>query len=99
MGPSCPTLREQVTPTSSGNGDRAAGVLLQRRACVLFNEPGEPMRRNTSTILPPPSDFPVPMPDTIPPSESESGTWRVLVAEIVETVRPPRRSPDDDGSH
>jgi hypothetical protein len=40
-----------------------------------------------STILPPPSDFPVPMPE--PAAEvPESGYWRQLVELTKETVRP-----------
>lgn len=43
----------------------------------------------TTTILPPPSDFPVPMPE--PAAESpESGSWRSLVELTKETVRPGR---------
>ena len=46
----------------------------------------EPMSR-TTTILPPPSDFPVPMPE--PAAESpESSSWRALVELTRETVRP-----------
>ena len=41
----------------------------------------------TSTILPPPSDFPVPMPE--PASDTpDSGEWRTLVEVTKETVRP-----------
>jgi hypothetical protein len=44
------------------------------------------MSRN-STILPPPSDFPIPMPE--PAAESpESGEWRALIELTKETVRP-----------
>jgi hypothetical protein len=43
----------------------------------------------TTTILPPPSDFPVPMPE--PAAEPpESGSWRALVELTKETVRPGR---------
>ena len=45
------------------------------------------MLRTTSTILPPPSDYPVPMPeiaDAVPTSEP----WRHLVELTKETVRP-----------
>jgi hypothetical protein len=45
------------------------------------------MSRTTSTILPPPSDFPVPMPE-LPPAEPDSGQWRALVEVTKETVRP-----------
>jgi hypothetical protein len=46
----------------------------------------EPMSR-TTTILPPPSDFPVPMPE--PAAESpESSSWRALVELTIDTVRP-----------
>lgn len=41
----------------------------------------------TSTILPPPSDFPVPMPE-VAPSEPDSGPWRALVEVTRDTVRP-----------
>jgi hypothetical protein len=45
------------------------------------------MSRRTTTILPPPSDFPVPMPE--PAAElPESGSWRSLVELTKETVRP-----------
>ncbi len=41
----------------------------------------------TTTILPPPSDFPVPMPE--PAAESpESRSWRALVELTIDTVRP-----------
>ena len=46
-----------------------------------------PMSRTTSTILPPPSDFPVPMPEMVP-AEPDSGTWRALVEVTKDTVRP-----------
>jgi hypothetical protein len=45
------------------------------------------MLRTTSTILPPPSDYPVPMPElseAIPDSEE----WRDLVEITRDTVRP-----------
>jgi hypothetical protein len=43
----------------------------------------------TTTILPPPSDFPVPMPE--PATElPDSGSWRALVELTKETVRPGR---------
>jgi hypothetical protein len=45
------------------------------------------MSRTTSTMLPPPSDFPVPMPD-VPPSEPDTGAWRALLEITRETVRP-----------
>jgi hypothetical protein len=45
------------------------------------------MSRTTSTILPPPSDFPVPMPEMVP-AEPDSGTWRALVEVTKDTVRP-----------
>jgi hypothetical protein len=45
------------------------------------------MRRTSTTILPPPSDFPVPMPE--PAAEShDSDTWRALVELTIDTVRP-----------
>ena len=41
----------------------------------------------TSTILPPPSDIPVPMPE--PAGDTpDSGEWRTLVELTKETVRP-----------
>jgi hypothetical protein len=41
----------------------------------------------TTTILPPPSDFPVPMPE--PAAESQdSSSWRALVELTKDTVRP-----------
>lgn len=45
------------------------------------------MSRTTSTILPPPSDFPVPMPE-VAPSEPDSGAWRALVEITRDTARP-----------
>jgi hypothetical protein len=48
------------------------------------------MSRTTSTILPPPSDFPVPMPE-LAPAEPDSGTWRALVEVTKDTVRPGMR--------
>jgi hypothetical protein len=43
----------------------------------------------TTTILPPPSDFPVPMPE--PSTElPDSGSWRALVELTKEMVRPGR---------
>jgi hypothetical protein len=45
------------------------------------------MSRTTSTILPPPSDFPVPMPE-VAPSEPDSGPWRAIVEITRDTVRP-----------
>ncbi len=47
------------------------------------------MSRTTSTILPPPSDFPVPMPEMLE-IHTESGEWRALVEVTRETVRPGR---------
>ena len=50
------------------------------------------MLRTTSTILPPPSDYPVPMPeitDAVPTSEP----WHHLVELTKETVRPGARAP------
>ena len=41
----------------------------------------------TTTILPPPSDFPVPMPEPAA-SSPESNSWRALVELTKETVRP-----------
>jgi hypothetical protein len=41
----------------------------------------------TMTILPPPSDFPVPMPEPVEES-SDSSSWRALVELTKETVRP-----------
>jgi hypothetical protein len=53
------------------------------------------MRRTTSTILPPPSDFPVPMPE--PAAETtDSGSWRALVELTKETVRPGRGDGNDE---
>lgn len=45
------------------------------------------MCHTTSTILPPPSDFPVPLPD-LAPTEPDSGQWRALVEVTRDTVRP-----------
>ncbi len=45
------------------------------------------MRRTNTTILPPPSDFPVPMPEPLAESH-DSGSWRALVELTIETVRP-----------
>jgi hypothetical protein len=45
------------------------------------------MSTTTTTILPPPSDFPVAMPD-VAPSEPDSGDWRALVEITRDTVRP-----------
>jgi hypothetical protein len=51
----------------------------------------------TTTILPPPSDFPVPMPE--PANDSpESGSWRALVELTKETVRPGRGSDGESRS-
>jgi hypothetical protein len=48
------------------------------------------LMNRTSTILPPPSDFPVPMPE--PAAETpESGAWRTLIETTKETVRPGTR--------
>jgi hypothetical protein len=45
----------------------------------------------TSTILPPPSDVPVPMPE--PAGQTpDSGEWRTLIELTKETVRPGARS-------
>ena len=46
-----------------------------------------------STIIPPPSDFPVPMPDVVADSHEPpaSDSWRLLVELTKETVRPPSR--------
>jgi hypothetical protein len=46
-----------------------------------------------STIIPPPSDFPVPMPDVVADSHvpPASDSWRLLVELTKETVRPPSR--------
>jgi hypothetical protein len=53
------------------------------------------MTRTTTTILPPPSDFPVPMPEPAadPP---ESGEWRALVELTKKTIRPGLGAEDDD---
>jgi hypothetical protein len=55
------------------------------------------MLRTTSTILPPPSDYPVPMPD-VPDAVPTSAPWRELVELTKETVRPgaPRSLSIDD---
>ena len=45
------------------------------------------MRRPTSTILPPPSDYPVPMPE-VAEVTPDSGAWRALVEVTKDTVRP-----------
>jgi hypothetical protein len=49
----------------------------------------------SSTIIPPPSDFPVAMPDVAAesPEHRPSDAWRTLVQLTVETVRPPSRGP------
>jgi hypothetical protein len=49
------------------------------------------MCHTTSTILPPPSDFPVPMPD-LTSTEPDSGEWRALVEVTKDTVRPGRHA-------
>jgi hypothetical protein len=55
------------------------------------------MLRTTSTILPPPSDYPVPMPE-IADAVPTSTPWRELVELTKETVRPgaPRSLSIDD---
>ncbi len=45
------------------------------------------MLRTTSTILPPPSDYPVPMPE-VPEAIPDSDPWRALVELTKDTVRP-----------
>ncbi len=45
------------------------------------------MSRTNSTILPPPSDFPVAMPE-VASSVPDSGEWRALVEVTRDTVRP-----------
>ncbi len=45
------------------------------------------MRLTNTTILPPPSDFPVPMPEPVAELR-DSDSWRALVELTVETVRP-----------
>jgi hypothetical protein len=45
------------------------------------------MSHTTSTILPPPSDFPIAMPELVR-AEPDSGEWRALVEVTKETVRP-----------
>jgi hypothetical protein len=50
------------------------------------------MLRTTSTILPPPSDYPVPMPD-IAPALPDSQSWRELVELTKDTVRPGAPTP------
>jgi hypothetical protein len=45
------------------------------------------MLRTTSTILPPPSDYPVPMPE-IADATPDSDPWRDLVEITKDTVRP-----------
>ncbi len=45
------------------------------------------MSRTNSTILPPPSDFPVAMPE-VTASVPDSGEWRALVEITRDTVRP-----------
>jgi hypothetical protein len=57
---------------------------------VLWDVDHNAMSRTTSTILPPPSDFPVPMPE-LAPAEPDSGTWRALVEVTKDTVRPGMR--------
>jgi hypothetical protein len=54
------------------------------------------MSRTTSTILPPPSDFPVPMPD-LAPMKPDSGEWRAIVETTKDTVRPGGRSDECTG--
>lgn len=62
---------------------------VTRRAGGRGEAAGKLMNR-TSTILPPPSDFPVPMPE--PAAETpESGAWRTLIETTKETVRPGTR--------
>jgi hypothetical protein len=55
------------------------------------------MSRATSTILPPPSDFPVPMPE-LAPFEPDSGGWRALVEVTKDTVRPGTRHDSEASS-
>jgi hypothetical protein len=50
------------------------------------------MLRTTSTILPPPSDYPVPMPD-LADAVATSEPWRELVELTKETVRPGAHRP------
>jgi len=45
------------------------------------------MVRTTTTILPPPSDYPVPMPE-LPEAVPDSDPWRQLVELTRDTVRP-----------
>jgi hypothetical protein len=51
------------------------------------------MSSRTSTIIPPPSDFPVPMPEVTEEARvaPTSDAWRLLVELTKETVRPPSR--------
>jgi hypothetical protein len=50
-------------------------------------------RLRQSTIIPPPSDFPVPMPEVTDETRGlpSSDSWRLLVELTKETVRPPSR--------
>ncbi len=52
------------------------------------------MSRPTPTILPPPSDFPLPMPELAEPVP-ESGEWRALLEVAIDTVRPGSRYESD----
>jgi hypothetical protein len=59
------------------------------------------MARLNTTILPPPSEFPVSMPEVTDEARETptSDSWRLLVELTKETVRPPPRSrphEDDD---
>jgi hypothetical protein len=48
------------------------------------------MSRTTPTILPPPSDFPVPMPEVMP-ADADIGEWKALVEVTKKTVVPGAR--------
>jgi|CZKU01.1.fsa_nt_gi hypothetical protein len=52
-----------------------------------------------STIIPPPSDFPVPMPEVAAEAREvpASDSWRLLVELTKETVRPPSREREPSG--
>jgi len=51
----------------------------------------------SSTIIPPPSDFPVPLPEVTTDAREApaSDSWRLLVELTKETVRPPAREPSN----
>ena len=69
---------------------KVQGVSAVRRRAGARGEAAGKLVNRTSTILPPPSDFPVPMPE--PAADTpESGEWRTLIETTKDTVRPGTR--------